>query len=359
MSTDAVGGVWTFALELAGGLVARGVEVLLAVLGPAPDKAHCEQARAIPGLLWTHRPFPLEWMLEANENNQAAAGRWLLDIADAFAPDIVHLNHFGHGDLRWPAPVVVVAHSCVGTWYRAVRGTDTGPEWAAYRQWVARGLAGAALVVAPTHAMLHALRQMYGVVFPARVIHNGRTPEDFPAARKQPFVFAAGRVWDEAKNIAALDAAAPHVPWPVKVAGDPVHPEGGRAELANVELLGPQGSAAMAGLFARAAIYALPARYEPFGLTIVEAASAGCALVLGDIPSLRELWEDTAIFVPPDDTAALVEAINGLASRRRYVHDQGARARRHARRYATDRMVAGWRQAYAAMLREEGSACAS
>ncbi len=32
----------------------------------------------------------------------------------------------------------------------------------------------------------------------------------------------------------------------------------------------------------------LPARYEPFGLSVLEAALSGCALVLGDIPSLRE-----------------------------------------------------------------------
>ena len=32
-----------------------------------------------------------------------------------------------------------------------------------------------------------------------------------------------------------------------------------------------------------ASIYALPARYEPFGLSILEAALSGCALVLGDI----------------------------------------------------------------------------
>ena len=35
----------------------------------------------------------------------------------------------------------------------------------------------------------------------------------------------------------------------------------------------------------------LPARYEPFGLSILEAALSGCALVLGDLPSLRELWD--------------------------------------------------------------------
>ncbi|MEB3829625.1 glycosyltransferase [Phormidium sp. CCY1219] len=52
--------------------------------------------------------------------------------------------------------------------------------------------------------------------------------------------------------------------------------------------------------YARAAIYAFPARYEPFGLSVLEAALSGCALVLGDIPRLREMWGDAAVFANPD-----------------------------------------------------------
>ena len=58
----------------------------------------------------------------------------------------------------------------------------------------------------------------------------------------------------------------------------------------------------MARVVSRApSIYALPARYEPFGLSVLEAALSGCALVLGDIPSLREIWDGAALFVDPDD----------------------------------------------------------
>jgi glycogen synthase len=56
--------------------------------------------------------------------------------------------------------------------------------------------------------------------------------------------------------------------------------------------------------YARASIYALPARYEPFGLSALEAALSGCALILGDIPSLREVWLEAAPYVSPDDESA-------------------------------------------------------
>ena len=98
-------------------------------------------------------------------------------------------------------------------------------------------------------------------------------------------MLAAGRFWDEAKNLSALEAVAPRVRWPVRVAG----PLGDRQARA-VEPLGLLSSAGLARELARASIFAAPALYEPFGLGPLEAGLSGCALVLGDIDSLREVW---------------------------------------------------------------------
>ena len=78
---------------------------------------------------------------------------------------------------------------------------------------------------------------------------------------------------------------------------------------------------------ARASIYAMPARYEPFGLSILEAGLSGCALVLGDIPSLREHWEGAAVFVAPDDRDALRSAIARLIDNPGRLAELGRRAR--------------------------------
>src|SRR5947199_312178 len=64
----------------------------------------------------------------------------------------------------------------------------------------------------------------------------------------------------------------------------------------------------------RAAIFASPALYEPFGLTVLEAAAAGCALVLSDIPSFRELWSGAAVFVDPADSESLHRALRDLSA---------------------------------------------
>lgn len=345
MSADAVGGVWNYALDLAEGLSRHGVLTLLAVLGPAPTPAQTDAARRIHGLRLEHGDYALEWM-QGGSDAQAAAGAWLLQLARNFAPDVVHLNHYAHGHLDWPAPALVVAHSCVLSWHEHVRGEPAAKAWLPYQQAVQRGLDGADRVVAPTRAMLADLQRLYDAATESRVIHNGRDPADYFCRPKRDRVLAAGRLWDEGKNLGALAQAAPQVSWPVCIAGDAAHPDGGRASLEHVDLLGVLPHEAMAQAMGEAAIYALPARYEPFGLSILEAALSGCVLVLGNIGSLRELWQDAAEFVDPNDPAALAEHLNVLIDdppRRQHL---ARAARSRAEHYSRRRMVDDYLTAY-------------
>ena len=63
-------------------------------------------------------------------------------------------------------------------------------------------------------------------------------------------------------------------------------------------------------------VFVSAALYEPFGLAVLEAAQAGCALVLSDIPTFRELWDGAALFVAADDAAGFAAALE-RADRRR------------------------------------------
>lgn len=352
MSTDTVGGVWTYALELARGLAAHGVEVHLAALGRRPDPAQRNAAEAVPGLHLYSHDCRLEWMQEPWAE-LAAAGDWLLELEARVAPDVVHLNHYCHGDLDWQAPVLMVGHSCVYSWHQWVQGRQPDTSWQRYHIAVTAGLRAANLVVAPTGAMLADLERFYGPFRAASVIANGRRPQDFPPAAKRPRIVSAGRLWDEAKNSAALAAVAPHLEWPVEIIGDCRHPDGGRIDLPNVELPGPLPPAALARRLGAAAIYALPARYEPFGLSALEAALAGCALVLGDIPSLREVWGDSALFVAPDDHDELTAALQQLIAQPQLRHRLARRARERARHFSAERMTRAYLAAYDSL--ESGS----
>jgi len=349
LTTDTVGGVWQFAIELATQLARGGDAVLLAAMGREPDAAQRRQAAAIPGVEFQARPYKLVWMGDP-WSDLNASGDWLRGLAHDFAADVVHLNDLAHAELAWPAPVLVGAHSCVCSWWQAVHGGSAPASWDRYRARVAASLHAADVVIAPTRAMLEALVRHHGAIASSRVIHNGRSAGVEAGVPKEPFVLGAGRLWDEAKNLGALAAVAPRLPWPVHLAGDARHPDGSETDFGATHALGQLPDAELRRWMARAAIYALPARYEPFGLSALEAAQCGCALVLGDIPSLREVWGDAALFVAPDDHDALATALLRLIGDEAMRASLAHRARVRARRYSAEAMASGYRDAYVDLI---------
>jgi glycosyltransferase involved in cell wall biosynthesis len=344
MTADAVGGVWTYATELAGALACHGFSTTLATMGPPPSADQLAACRTIAGLEIETGDFQLEWM-EDPWRDVERAGRWLLDLESRINPCIVHLNGYAHAALPWRTRVLVVGHSCVVSWAEAVGERIDPQRLDRYRRAITAGLRNAGWVVAPSHAMLAALQRAYGPLPRASVVPNGRNAALFRRGEKAPLVFSAGRLWDRAKNVETLAAIRGRVSWPVVIGGTETMEGAGRLSQADI-----------ASWLARAAIVAMPARYEPFGLLPLEAALSGCALVLGDIPSLREVWGDAAVFVAPEDRDALARAIERL------IHSaaerQAAADRAHARAltYTPARMA----EAYVRLYRSPWSLpCAS
>jgi glycogen synthase len=343
MTTDTIGGVWSYATELLRALAPYNCEFLLATLGAPLSSSQWRDIAQIANLTVVESAYKLEWMAEPWQDVDAS-GAWLMRLAHDFHPDLVHLNTFAHGALPWTVPVVVVGHSCVLSWWQAVKGQSAPSVWATYQRRVEAGLANADVVVAPTRAMLNELNVLYGPFRASQTIYNARHFADYTtgpndtSGPKENIIFTMGRVWDEAKNIAMLDQIADKLPWPIYVAGSQQHPAGGEVKLAHLRTLGHLSQAEVRSWLARASIFVLPARYEPFGLAALEAALSGCALVLGDILSLREVWEDAALYVPPDDATMLQHCLTYVigASTRRLRLAEAARTR--AQTYTTERM---------------------
>jgi glycosyltransferase involved in cell wall biosynthesis len=346
MTADGIGGVWPYALGLCRSLAET--RFVLTTMGPRPNCAQREAVRELKNVSLVESDYRLEWMADGAVDFEESRG-WLLELAERCDADLIHVNGYAHAQLDGRRPVLVVAHSDVLSWWEAVHKCPAPPEWDGYRRQVTGGLATAECITAPTTAVLKELERHYlPIANRAVVIANGVQPAAFCAIEKRPVVMAAGRLWDAAKNLAALDVAATGLAWPVEVAGESEHPDGGAASFSNVVLLGRLAPAEMARRLASAAIFAAPARYEPFGLAILEAAAAGCALVLGDIPSLRENWNAAALFIDPEDPSALHAALDvliGDAIQRRRL---AAAAQDRARRFTLDRTA----RAYAALYRE-------
>ena len=345
MTADPIGGVWSYALELCRALRAFDTRVTLATLGRSLTATQRVQVAGLPHVAVFESDYRLEWMPEPWADLEQA-GRWLLDLESKFRPDVIHLNHLVHADLPWRAPVLSVGHSCVLSWWKAVRGTPVEGEWTTYREQVTRSLRAATCVAAPTHAMLSALEDNYGPFQETAVIHNARSGRLYSPARKERLVLCAGRLWDDAKNVTALAAVAPRIEARVVVAGEDLGPHGNRTDTSGLELLGQLDAETLASWYAKAAIYALPARYEPFGLTPLEAACSGCALVLGDIDSLHEVWGAAACYVPPDDPETLRDVVNNLLENDLHRNRMAARAMARARQFTPTRLAGRYMDLY-------------
>ncbi len=343
MTTDTVGGVWSYTVELVSELDKRGIEICLATMGPFPSPEQRKEIRELSNVELFESGYKLEWMdnpwREVNEG-----GEWLQELESLTSPDIVHLNGYSHGALPFRAPVVVAGHSCVFSWFEHVKRNSPPQEWEIYRRKVAEGLRGADFVVVPTLSMLSSLRRHYGLQVSYGVIHNGRSSALFKPLTKEKLIFSAGRVWDEGKNIPMVVSCASSFDWPVVVAGD----DGGRGDIQgdNVTLLGRISSESVANWMGRASIYLFPAKYEPFGLSVLEAGLCGCALVLGDIESLREVWGDAALYVSPGDRDETADTVKKLIENQALLFSYSQRALNRARIFTAAKMADAYVEIY-------------
>jgi glycosyltransferase involved in cell wall biosynthesis len=324
-------------------------------MGPGPAAGQRAELEGMSHVTLVESAFRLEWMVDPWED-VAAAGRWLLDLARTFKPDLVHVNGFAHASLSWRVPVVVVAHSCVLSWWRAVKNEAAPATWLRYRREVARGLRAADIVVAPSHSMARALCVEYQFDGAVTVIYNGKRGRCLQnIVPKEQMILSVGRLWDEAKNVLMLAEIAGEIPWPVMLAGEAVSPSGTTPELPHVTLTGHLPAHELWELYDRAMIYAAPARYEPFGLSVLEAALSGCALVLGDIPTFREIWGEAALYVSPDDPQMMSAAITRLVFSPAEIQRRGATARSRALLYSSSRMCGAYEQVYASLVGQRQS----
>jgi glycosyltransferase involved in cell wall biosynthesis len=339
MTADAAGGVWTYALETARALSAHGILTTLAVLGDPPSQSALRQTRAIAGLRIEMTGLPLDWTA-SSPPEVTQAGDAIARLAHRVGADLVQLNAPAlAATAAFAVPTIGALHSCVATWWEAVHGQAALPADLDWRAKLTRaGLGRVDVAIAPSEALARQAQRLYALPRAPIVIHNGRSWPDVPrpAARDIP-VLTAGRLWDEGKNVAALDRAAAHLPFKIFAAGPRAGPNGAAVKLERLDWLCTLDPAALRDVMARSAVFVSPALYEPFGLAVLEAAQAGCALVLSDIPTFRELWDRAALFVAPSDDRVIADALSTLmgdaALRARFA----AAAERRATQYTMEK----------------------
>ncbi|MHB1775102.1 MAG: glycosyltransferase family 4 protein [Acidimicrobiales bacterium] len=312
------GGVQGQALGLARSLAGRGHRVL--VLAPDDelstgtdhplDDASTGHGRAAVRVIG--RPT----VLRSNGSqvplalSPAAALRTLAAVRQ-FGADVVHLHEplapcAGYACLaRSAVPLVGTYHRAGGSgWYRAM-----GP----FARWANRRLAVRCAV--SVAAMATAKEAMGGEY---RVLFNGVATERFARARpwptEKPTVLFVGR-HEERKGLDVLLEAFGRVDAPAElwVAGAGPATEGLRRRFGGdrrVRWLGRVGDAELAERMAGAHVLCAPSLGgESFGVVLLEAMAAGCAVVASDLPGYRECAGGDAELVAPGDPVALAGAL--------------------------------------------------
>ena len=397
MTTDTVGGVWTFTSELSQELLRRGHAVHLVSFGRKPSidqqawaarqcavstdlDPHSAQRSPIgrhperreeplysdrsgptvmgkqpphQSFLYTPSEAPLEWMQD-NERAFEDGQQLLLEQIELFRPDLILASQFCFGALDTSAPRIVVAHSDVLSWAKACKPSALEPTpWLnRYTALVQRGLRRANAIIAPSRWLLHAVAANFSLPADQTVIPNGvrvhQVRDAVPTVPRRLQAISAGRLWDEAKGLDVLSEA--DIPCPVLVAGDETSTEGDAIKKppVNATLLGPLPAARLHQIFRESAMYLCTSRYEPFGLAPLEAALCGCAVIARDLPSLREVWGEDALYF--DDAASLTAQVRQLLSDPAALTDAQTRARARAQHYTVERMADAYLTVFQSVL---------
>ncbi len=199
---------------------------------------------------------------------------------------MIHLNGYATARSRSARPRSWPRRPPCFAWFEAVEGAPAPARFDRYRREVTAGIAAASALVAPTRAMMEATVRHHGPHPRARVIANGRDPERFrPAAVKDESIVTIGSPLGSGREHrgalrrrarAALAGACRRQRDRVR-RGAAAAPRSRPARSARPR--SPRRPAR-----SRRRLRPRPRGHEPFGLSILEAALAGCALVLGRHP---------------------------------------------------------------------------
>lgn len=237
------------------------------------------------------------------------------------APDVFFAPAYT-APLRLRAPLAVTIHDV---------SFSRHPEWFRLREGRRRHLLTrsaarrAAVVIAVSEFSRREIVALYRVPESrVRVIRNGFTPMPAPAVAREPLVLYAGSIFNRRRVpdlIAAFARVAGRVPAArlILVGANRTWPPEDLAAAARasgvahaVEWRDYVPDDELQSLYARASAFVFLSEYEGFGLTPLEALSAGVPTIVADTPVAREIYGDAAQRVPVGDIAATAAALERL-----------------------------------------------
>ena len=127
-------------------------------------------------------------------------------------------------------------------------------------------------------------------------------------------------------------------------------------ERGELRFLGYVDDAVLPLLYAGAAAFAYPSRYEGFGLPPLEAMASGVPVLVSDVTSLPEVVGDAGVRVGPDDVDAMRAGLRRLLEDRDYAAQLAQQGLARAQGFSWEKCARETRAVYDHVLRARGLA---
>lgn len=194
---------------------------------------------------------------------------------------------------------------------------------------------------------------------PVDIIPHGFDPSPIRPLPRQKRILTASRLFPRKGVQFLLDALAgmPLDGWEIVVAGDgpmlaPLQEQAQRLNLP-VQFPGFVTGHALRELYATSEIFVFPSLRENFPVVLLEAITAGCAVVTTSVSGMPEVIGDAGLLVPPRDVPALRTALTRLIADTHLRQDLQAKAQERIARFSWQRILAEHLALYTRVIQEQ------
>lgn len=306
----------------------------------------------------------VEWVLAPIRHYTIAEQLRMPSLYRSARLDVLHVPHFNIA-LLYTGTTVITIHDLLWHEYYGTQVT-TLPQWqywikyAVYRWVTAAAVARAEKILVPAETIKQTLISYFPKAAAKIIVTKEGGSAAFVAGagtqsnpKKQPKkqLVYIGSLYPHKNMVTVINALADLPEYKLIIVGArSIFQDQTRAQVAEagvegqVEFAGFVPDEQLAQLLQESQALVQPSLSEGFGLTGIEAMTAGVSVIASDIPIFHEIYQDGALFFDPRDSASFVRAVRQLEKEPRSKTQQLGQA--VAKQYSWDTMAEQTLQAY-------------